>query len=111
MTPAVVTGVLPAIAYYSTARDPSGLDRRELVGHPRRHQEPAEDGGTGIRRRQIRERLGCSHGRLIDTVADPRAVAAGDVEREVRVNRVVVGRAAAASRMRASLEERAFDLE
>ena len=74
-------------------------------------QDPAGDGRLGIRRRQVGEAVGRSYGRLVDAVADARAVPCGDDERETRVDRVVVERAAAAGRVGVALQQRQFDLE
>src|SRR6266568_536400 len=68
-------------------------------------------GRVRVRRRQIRKALRRSHGRLVDTVADARAVVRADDERVQGVDRVVVERPTAARGVRTALQQRALDLE
>src|SRR6267378_8218454 len=82
------------------------FDYGELVGDLGGDQDPAGDRWVGIRRRQVREAVRRSHRRLVDTVADARAIAARDVEREIRIERAVVERPATAGRVGAALQQR-----
>jgi hypothetical protein len=68
------------VAPRSAAR-PTGLfENGELVGELRGDQDAAGDGRGGTRRRQVGESVQRSHSRLVDTVADARAVPARDDE-------------------------------
>src|SRR2546421_8992833 len=103
MIPAVVIGPLsgmqrissrsspgdcsPGLSDYSAARQTGLLEKAELVGDLGGGQDPAGGGGVRIRRREVGEDLRRSHGRLVDTVTDGRAIPARDDEREVRVAR------------------------
>ena len=81
------------------------FEEGELVGDLGGGQDSAGDGWVGIRRRQVGEAVRRSHSRLVDTVADARAVPARDDEREIGVARVVVERPATAGRVRAILQQ------
>src|SRR5712691_981282 len=105
MTPAVVTG---CSAGQSAKRC---LQKGELVSKLGWDEDPSGDGRVEIRRREVRKTLRRSHSRLVDTVADARAIRTRDDEREIRIDRVVVERPATAGRVRTSLQHRPLDLE
>src|SRR4051812_14345566 len=101
MTPAVVTGPLsimkrissrrargmapPGLPGGSAARQTGCFEEGELVGDLGGGQRPAGDGRVGVRRGEVGEVVGRSHGGLVDTVGDARAIPARDGEREIRV--------------------------
>ncbi len=76
----------------SRGKGDRSFDQGEPVGDLGEHHGGVGDGRVGVRQRQIRKALRRPHGRLVNTVADARAIASRNDEREIRVDRVAVKR-------------------